>query len=79
MAIRRSIIFGDYSIALLYHTSLSISGAASTFSWLEPIKPYLIGVTIIVLVFAWYRQLKRKRIGGYAAVQKKYRPNCSKK
>lgn len=34
------------------------SGAASAFSWLEPIRPYLIGVTILVLGFAWYQKLK---------------------
>lgn len=34
------------------------SGAASTFSWLEPARPYLIGITILVLGFAWYQKLK---------------------
>ncbi|MCB9304680.1 MAG: mercuric transport protein MerTP [Lewinellaceae bacterium] len=34
------------------------SGIASTFSWLEPFRPYLIGLTIVVLVFAWYQKLK---------------------
>ena len=34
------------------------SGIASTFSWLEPIRPYLVGVTILVLGFAWYQKLK---------------------
>lgn len=34
------------------------SGVASTFSWLEPFRPYLIGVTILVLAFAWYQKLK---------------------
>lgn len=36
------------------------SGIASTFSWLEPFRPYLIGFTILVLVFAWYQKLKPK-------------------
>lgn len=36
------------------------SGIASTFSWLEPLRPYLIGITIIVLGFAWYQKLKPK-------------------
>ncbi|MCG2462677.1 mercuric transport protein MerTP [Flavobacteriaceae bacterium F89] len=36
------------------------SGFASTFSWLEPFRPYLIGLTILVLVFAWYRKLRPK-------------------
>ncbi len=34
------------------------SGAASTFSWIEPARPYLIGITILVLGFAWYQKLK---------------------
>ncbi|HZJ36716.1 MAG TPA: mercuric transport protein MerTP [Gillisia sp.] len=35
-----------------------VAGAASTFSWMEPIRPYLIGITILVLAFAWYQKLK---------------------
>jgi len=34
------------------------SGIASTFSWIEPFRPYLIGLTILVLAFAWYQKLK---------------------
>jgi len=34
------------------------SGIASTFSWMEPARPYLIGVTVLVLGFAWYQKLK---------------------
>jgi copper chaperone CopZ len=34
------------------------SSLASTFSWIEPARPYLIGVTIAVLGFAWYQKLK---------------------
>lgn len=36
------------------------SGIASTFSWIEPFRPYLIGLTILVLGFAWYQKLKPK-------------------
>ncbi len=35
-----------------------ISGAASTFSWLEPFRPWLAALTIGVLGFAWYQKLK---------------------
>src|SRR5258705_3487774 len=31
---------------------------ASSFSWIEPARPYLIGITIVVLGFAWYRKLR---------------------
>lgn len=37
------------------------SGLASTFSWLEPFRPYFIGLTILVLVFAWYQKLKPQK------------------
>ncbi len=37
------------------------SGLASTFSWLEPARPYFIGLTILVLGFAWYQKLKTKK------------------
>ncbi len=39
-----------------------ISGLASTFSWLEPARPYFVGVTILVLGFAWYQKLKNRQI-----------------
>jgi len=35
-------------------------GIASTFSWIEPFRPYLIGITILALAFAWYNQLRPK-------------------
>ncbi len=34
------------------------SGIASTFSWLESFRIYLIGFTVLVLGFAWYQKLK---------------------
>jgi mercuric ion transport protein len=34
------------------------SGVASTFSWLEPFRLYLIGLTVLGLGFAWYQKLK---------------------
>ena len=36
------------------------SGIASSFSWLEPARPYFIGVTVLVLGFAWYQKLRPK-------------------
>lgn len=35
-------------------------GMVSSFSWVESARPYLIGITVIVLGFAWYQQLSRK-------------------
>ena len=37
------------------------SGMASTFSWIEPFRPYLLGLTFLVLGFAWYQKLKPKK------------------
>ena len=37
------------------------SGLASIFSWIEPFRPYLIGLTILVLSFAWYQKLKPRK------------------
>lgn len=33
------------------------SGIASAFSFMEPVRPYLIGITVLVLGFAWYQKL----------------------
>lgn len=35
-------------------------GIASSFSWLEPARPYLLGITVFVLAFAWYQKLKHR-------------------
>lgn len=43
------------------------SGIASTFSWLEPARPYFIGMTVLILGFAWYQKIKP---------QKKNQCNC---
>ena len=37
------------------------SGIASTFSWIEPFRPYLIALTILVLLLAWYQKLKPQK------------------
>ena len=36
-------------------------GAASSFSWIEPARPFLMGFTVLVLGFAWYQKLKPKK------------------
>jgi len=35
-----------------------LGGVASSFSWLEPFRPYLIALSVGVLGFAWYQKLK---------------------
>lgn len=34
---------------------------ASSFSWIAPARPYMIGITILVLGFAWYQKLKPQK------------------
>lgn len=35
-----------------------MGGIASAFSWIEPFRPYLIGITVLLLGFAWYQKLR---------------------
>lgn len=37
------------------------SGLASSFSCIEPFRPYLIGLTVLVFAFAWYQKLKPQK------------------
>jgi len=36
------------------------SSIAATFSWVEPARPYLIGLSVAALSLAWYLKLKRQ-------------------
>lgn len=36
------------------------AGLASTFSWLDPFRPYFIGLTVLVLAYVWWEKLKPK-------------------
>lgn len=38
-----------------------IGGASSSLSWMEPLRPYLIGLAIIAISYAWYVHLKSKK------------------
>ena len=37
------------------------SGLASSFSWMDPYRPYLICLTIAIFAFAWYKKLKPQK------------------
>jgi len=37
------------------------TGLASIFTWMEPFRPYLIALTVIVLAYAWWDKLKPKK------------------
>ena len=34
-----------------------VSGIATTFSWLDPARPFFVGITVLVLGFSWYQKL----------------------
>lgn len=38
-----------------------VGGAAGALSWMEPLRPYLIGLAIIAIGYAWYSHLKPKK------------------
>ena len=48
-------------IAPLMALVSGVSGAASSLSWLEPWRPYLIGVSVLLLSWAWYQQLRSQK------------------
>ena len=50
--------FGLCCITPVFALLAGTTGIASTFSWLDPIRPYLIGFTVLVLGFLWYQKLK---------------------
>lgn len=37
-----------------------VSGIATTFSWLDPARPFFVGITVLVLGFSWYQKLNPK-------------------
>lgn len=39
------------------------TGLASSFSWMEPFRPYLIALTVLVLTYAWWDKLKPVKEG----------------
>ena len=38
-----------------------VGGLGSSLSWIEPFRPYLIGLAIIAIGYAWYSNLKPKK------------------
>lgn len=38
-----------------------VGGASSALSWMEPFRPYLIGLAIITIGYAWYSNLNPKK------------------
>lgn len=38
-----------------------VGGAAGSLSWVEPLRPYLIGIAVIAIGYAWFSHLKPKK------------------
>ena len=39
-----------------------VGGGASALSWMEPFRPYLIGLAVLAIGYAWYSYLKTKKV-----------------
>jgi mercuric ion transport protein len=40
---------------------VGVGGASSNLLWMEPLRPYLIGLAVIAISFAWYAHFKPKK------------------
>lgn len=38
-----------------------VGGISSSLSWMEPLRPYLIGLSVLAIGYAWYAHLKPKK------------------
>lgn len=38
-----------------------VGGVSSSLSWLEPLRPYLVGLAVIAIGYAWYAHMKPKK------------------
>jgi len=39
-----------------------VGGMGSSMSWMEPLRPYLIGLAVVAIGYAWYAHLKPKKV-----------------
>ncbi|MDP3556888.1 MAG: mercuric transport protein MerTP [Bacteroidota bacterium] len=60
VAVFTSVLASLCCITPVFAFLAGVTGIASTFSWLLPFRPYLIGFTLLILAFAWYQKLKSK-------------------
>lgn len=59
-------IVGSISASLCCITPIlaitsSVTGIATTFSWLEPYRPFLVGITVLILSYAWYKKIQKPK------------------
>lgn len=58
---------------------LGISGGfASSFSWIEPFRPYLIGFTLLVFGHLWYKKLKSAKQAACCETKERFQNKVSK-
>jgi len=50
-----------------------VGGGASALSWMEPFRPYLIGLAVLAIGYAWYSYLKTKKAADCCEVNAKPR------
>lgn len=46
-----------------------VGGISSSLSWMEPLRPYLIGLAVVAIGYAWYAYLKPKTVSSPAGVK----------
>lgn len=39
-----------------------VGGGAASLSWIEPLRPYLVGFAIVAIGYAWYAHFKAKKV-----------------
>jgi len=47
-----------------------VGGAAGSLSWMEPLRPYLIGLAVVAIGYAWYNHFKPKQADDCCDIEK---------
>jgi copper chaperone CopZ len=47
-----------------------VGGASTNLSWMEPFRPYLIGLAVVAIGYAWYNHLKLKKKSECCEIEK---------
>jgi copper chaperone CopZ len=47
-----------------------VGGASTSLAWAEPFRPYLIGLAVVSIGYAWYNHLKRIKKGDCCEIEK---------
>ncbi len=45
-----------------------VGGIAGTLSWIEPFRPYLIGIAVLAIGYAWYNHYRRQKSDDCCAI-----------